>query len=73
MYGLFLLLLFLGLGLHYILLADASVRSKAIVGGLMAVYLLFGLWMAWYVSLAIQVLVGVYVLMFYRLQGASPD
>ena len=73
MYALILQLLFLGLGLHYILVADASTRSKGIVGGLMAVYLLFGLSMSWYVSLAIQVAVSAYVLMFYRLQEASAD
>jgi hypothetical protein len=71
MYGLFLQLLFLGLGVHYLLVADASMRSKAIVAGFVVVYLLFGLSMAWYVSLAIQFFVSAYVLMFYRLQGES--
>jgi hypothetical protein len=73
MYGLLLQLLFLGLGLHYILFADASTRSKAIIGGLVGAYWLFGMSMSWYVALAIQLLVSAYVLMFYRLQGISPD
>jgi hypothetical protein len=73
LYGLLLQLLFLGLGLHYILLADASARSKTIIGGLLAAVVLFGRWMPVILSMSIQFLVPAYILLVYRLQGLSSD
>jgi hypothetical protein len=70
-YGLLLDLLFYGLGLHYLLGADASARSKTIIGCLLAASLLCGRWMPAFLLLSIQVLVSGYILMFYRLQGTS--
>jgi hypothetical protein len=71
LYGLLLQFLCFGLGLHYILLAAASPRSKTIVGGLLAAVLLFGSWIPAFLSLSIQFLLSGYILLFYRLQGAS--
>ncbi|MEX2140573.1 MAG: hypothetical protein WD894_15020 [Pirellulales bacterium] len=70
-YGLFLQVLFLGLGLHYVLRADASARSKTIIGSLLAAVLLFESWMPAFLALSIQFLMCGYIVMFYRLQGFS--
>lgn len=73
LYGALLQVIFLGLGAHYIVLSDASPRSKSIVGALLAVALLFGHRLPWFVLLAIQVGLSLYVLMVYRLGELSTD
>jgi hypothetical protein len=71
LYGLILGLLFLGLALHYILIADASFRSKAIIAGLAAAWLFGGRWMPSLLLLSIEFLVPAYILIVYRLEAPS--
>jgi hypothetical protein len=73
LYDALLQLIFLGLGAHYIVVSDASPRSKIFVGVLLAVALLFGRWLPWFVLLAIQVGLSLYVLMVYRLGELSAE
>jgi hypothetical protein len=68
LYGLLLQVLFVGLAAHYLLSAEASVRSKKIVGGLLAASVLFAPWMPVYLLLAIQIIVSGYILVVYRLR-----
>jgi hypothetical protein len=63
-------LLFMGLAVHYLLTSESSARSKWIVGGLLAVSLLFARWTPMVVTLSIQFLVSGYILMVYRLREA---
>jgi hypothetical protein len=73
MYGLLLEFLFLGLGLHYLLTADVSPRSKTIVTGLLVAGLFFARWMPLYLALSIQIGLSAYILMVYRLQRLPSD
>jgi hypothetical protein len=72
-YGLLLQVLFVGLGLHYVLKSEASALSKTIIGGLVATVLLFGRWMPGALSLSIQFLMSGYIIMYNRLQVVSSD
>ena len=70
-YGLFILLLFLALGLHYVLVADASVGSKLIVGCVIVASLLIRPWVPSFLTVAIQLAGSAYILMVYKLSGPS--
>jgi hypothetical protein len=70
LYGILLLLLFLGLAAHYILNPESSARSKWIVGVLLAASVLFARWMPLFITLSIQILVSAFILMVYRLREA---
>ena len=70
-YGLVLQLLFLGLGVHYVFVTDASARSKLVIGGLLLGSVLFAPFLPAFVSLAIQFGVSGYILVIYRLQDRT--
>ena len=71
LYGLVLELMFLGLALHYVLFADASFRSKAIIAGVAIGWVLFGRWLPVFLLLSIEFLVPAYILIVYRLKAPS--
>jgi hypothetical protein len=70
-YALLLPFLALGLGLHYLRTADASARTKTIIGGLLVASVLFARWMPALAPTVIQIVVSAYILTVYRLQGKS--
>ncbi len=65
-------ILFVGLGLHYILTTDESPRSKMSIGGLVVAWLLLRTRMPMAVSLSIQFFMSAYILMVYRLKDCRP-
>jgi len=70
-YGLLILLLFLGLGLHYVLVAEVSVGSKLMVGCVLVASLLIRPWVPSFLTVVIQLAGSAYILMVYRLSGSS--
>jgi hypothetical protein len=70
-YGLLLNLLFLGLGVHYVFVADASARSKMVIGGLLVASVLPVPFLPAFVWLVIQFGVSGYILSIYRLQDRT--
>jgi hypothetical protein len=70
-YGLLLQLLFLGLGVHYVFVTQASGRSKIIIGGLLVASMLPLPFLPAFVWLVIQFGVSGYILILYRLQDRT--
>ena len=68
-YGLLLLILFVGLGLHYVFLADVSPRSKVAVACLMAAFLVIKPWVPGVLTVLIQLAGSSYILVVYRISG----